>query len=40
MQEIILQKPDESSYEDILGDPAFDLMVGRGLGDFPQDGIK
>ncbi|MFO7944517.1 MAG: hypothetical protein R6U51_09505 [Anaerolineales bacterium] len=36
MQEIIRQQPDDSSYEDILRELAFELMVGRGLEDSRQ----
>jgi predicted transcriptional regulator len=36
MQEIIRQQPDDSSYEDILRELAFELMVERGLDDSRQ----
>ncbi len=36
MQEIIRQQPDDSSYEDILRELAFELMVERGLKDSRQ----
>jgi predicted transcriptional regulator len=36
MQEIIRQQPDDSSYEDILRELAFELMVERGLEDSRQ----
>ena len=36
MHEIIRQQPDDSSYEDILRELAFELMVERGLDDSRQ----
>ena len=37
ISEIIRRQPDDSSYDEIVREPAFDAMVQRGLKDSDED---
>jgi methionine synthase II (cobalamin-independent) len=39
MAEVINSQPDDASYEEIMRELAFELMVGRGLDDSRNDRV-